>query len=107
MWPQLAREIGYGWQLRRAGHIWSLRRRSPGMVQLGLRVSLITAIACGSVKNEGPGGGPPDMGGGKTVQVSTTGDDANDGITEPVKTLKHAIGLALADGEITSISLAS
>jgi len=41
------------------------------------------------------------------VQVSTTGNDANDGITQPVKTLKRGIGIALANGEIATVSVAA
>jgi hypothetical protein len=44
---------------------------------------------------------------GVTLHVSTSGDDVNDGFALPVKTLKHAIGLAAANGEIKSIVLAS
>jgi hypothetical protein len=44
---------------------------------------------------------------GVTIHVSTTGDDANDGLAHPVKTLKHAIGLAAADSQIANIVLAS
>jgi hypothetical protein len=44
---------------------------------------------------------------GVTLHVSTSGDDANDGFVLPVKTLKHAIGLAAANGEIKNIVLAS
>ncbi|MEO7732106.1 MAG: DUF1565 domain-containing protein [Kofleriaceae bacterium] len=43
---------------------------------------------------------------GTTIRVAGTGDDSNDGITAPVKTLKHAIGLAAANDQITSIVLA-
>lgn len=41
-----------------------------------------------------------------TVLVSTTGDDGNDGITQPVKTLKRAFALAVVDDRITEIALA-
>ena len=41
------------------------------------------------------------------VQVSTTGNDANDGIAQPVKTLKRGIGIALANGEIATVSVAA
>lgn len=41
------------------------------------------------------------------VHVSNTGDDANDGLTLPIKTLKHAIGIAAASTKITKIVLAS
>jgi hypothetical protein len=44
---------------------------------------------------------------GTVLHVSPSGDDANDGLTMPVKTLKHAIGLAAANQEIRSIVLAS
>lgn len=42
---------------------------------------------------------------GTTIHVSPTGDDANDGLLTPVKTLKHAIGLAAADPTITGTVL--
>jgi hypothetical protein len=41
------------------------------------------------------------------LHVSPTGDDANDGIALPVKTLKHALGIAAANKQITKIVLAS
>jgi hypothetical protein len=44
---------------------------------------------------------------GTALHVSPSGDDANDGLTRPVKTLKHAIGLAAANSEIIHIVLAS
>jgi len=44
---------------------------------------------------------------GISIRVAGTGDDANDGSTQPVKTLKHAIGLAAANPGITSIVLAT
>lgn len=44
---------------------------------------------------------------GLSIRVSNGGDDANDGRTAPVKTLKHAIGLAAANPDITSIVLAT
>lgn len=60
--------------------------------------------------SDGPGdtGGmvpPPDP--GTTIHVSPTGDDANDGLLTPVKTLKHAIGLATANPTLTRIVLAT
>jgi hypothetical protein len=42
---------------------------------------------------------------GTMVQVSSTGDDTNDGVTRPVKTLKRAIDLAATFPEIRAISL--
>jgi len=44
---------------------------------------------------------------GTVLQVSPTGDDANDGLALPVKTLKHAIGLAAANPQLTKITLAA
>jgi hypothetical protein len=44
---------------------------------------------------------------GTVVHVSNTGDDANDGLTLAVKTLKHAIGIAAASSQITKIVLAT
>lgn len=44
---------------------------------------------------------------GVSLRVSPTGDDANDGLSAPVKTLKHALGLAAANPDITSIVLAT
>jgi Protein of unknown function (DUF1565)/Right handed beta helix region len=75
------------------------------MVRPGWGVTLVAVVACGRPKNE-PADATPDMGSSKTLQVATTGDDANDGITEPVKTLKRAIALARVDGSVTAISLA-
>lgn len=42
---------------------------------------------------------------GRVLRVSVTGDDAADGMAAPVKTLKHAIELAMVNGAITTISL--
>lgn len=39
------------------------------------------------------------------IHVSPSGDDASDGLTLPVKTLKHAIDLAAANPQITQIAL--
>lgn len=54
---------------------------------------------------------PADVGDGAepgiTVHVSPTGDDANDGLTQAVKTLKHAIGIAAANNQVTNIVLAN
>src|SRR5690348_3978359 len=44
---------------------------------------------------------------GTAIQVSPTGDDANDGFSMPVKTLKHAIGLAAANHDVIHVVLAS
>lgn len=44
---------------------------------------------------------------GTILHVSTTGDDANDGLTQPVRTLKHAIGLAAANPLLVKIVVAT
>jgi hypothetical protein len=44
---------------------------------------------------------------GTVLHVSPSGDDANDGLTKPVKTLKRAVGLAAANQEIRTIVLAT
>jgi hypothetical protein len=75
-------------------------------------VILCGAAACGEVHTMGPvdgasddsaADGPPAV----TVQVSPTGDDTSDGVARPVKTLKRAFALAVADGRITRVALAS
>lgn len=74
-----------------------------------LQAVVALLAGCGSVHNTPDGGtdSSVDASSGKTVQVATTGDDANDGITAPVKTLKRAIGLAMTDGSITGILMAA
>lgn len=44
---------------------------------------------------------------GTAIHVSMTGNDGNDGLTAPVKTLKQAIKLAAANTKITQIALAA
>lgn len=71
-------------------------------------------VACGTVNNPAVDGGgsgsgsdadvPPDP--ATTVQVSPAGNDTNDGHAAPVRTLKHALGIAAADATITRIQLA-
>jgi hypothetical protein len=68
----------------------------------------VAVTACGFPR-------PPDVPGddapgdaegpGVTIHVSPTGDDANDGLTLPVKTLKHAIEIVDSHHEITTIEL--
>jgi hypothetical protein len=78
--------------------------------RLPFALLLVVAAACGyprpaDVGDDGGPGDAPDP--GATIRVSPSGLDANDGIAAPVKTLKHAIGLAIADARITRIVLAS
>jgi Protein of unknown function (DUF1565) len=66
---------------------------------------LLAAAACGFPRPADVGDDASDP--GVTVHVSGTGDDANDGLIQPVKTLKRAIALAGTSTEITTISLAA
>ncbi len=85
---------------------------------LRLSVALLLVSACGFPRpaDVGPPSEPSDAAQdatdapeqpGTVVHVSNTGDDSNDGLTLPVKTLKHAIGIAAANMQITKIVLAS
>jgi hypothetical protein len=79
----------------------------------------LIASACGEVTHETvdasvqidtpPIDTPPIDAPGPTtnVQVTTTGDDANDGLTNPVKTLKRALAIATSNGAIRTITLAA
>lgn len=70
---------------------------------------LLLATACGfprpaDVGDDAPGdASEPSV----IVHVSPTGADANDGLTQPVKTLKRAIAIAGTNTEITTIALAA
>lgn len=75
-------------------------------------ILLLCLAACGFPRPADIGGsGPGDddgSGGAETVlRVSPSGDDANDGITQPVKTFKHALGLAALNAQISKVVLAS
>ena len=66
------------------------------------------AAACGyprppDVADDGGPGDAPDP--GSTLRVSPSGDDANDGLRAPVKTLKRAIAIAGTNMEIKTIAL--
>lgn len=70
---------------------------------------LLLLVACGFPR-------PPDVGddvpgdatdSGFTIHVTTTGDDGNDGLVQPVKTLKRAIELTSANAKVTGIVLAT
>ncbi|HMG23919.1 MAG TPA: hypothetical protein VK607_21440, partial [Kofleriaceae bacterium] len=87
-------------------------------VGISLLVSLL--VACGFPRPSNVGGDDGPVPGdaadpvpgdasepGLVVHVSPAGDDANDGLVSPVKTVKHAIGIAAANTEITRIVLAS
>jgi hypothetical protein len=78
--------------------------------RLPFALLLFVVTACGyprpaDVGDDGGPGDAPDP--GVTIHVSPSGDDASDGLRSPVKTLKHAIGLAAADTKVTLIVLAS
>src|SRR5215212_6558866 len=72
-----------------------------------LALLLATTAACGFPRPADVGDDdmqdPPRV----IVQVAGTGDDANDGFTRPVKTLKHAVGIAASNRDVTDIVLAS
>src|ERR1041385_4207447 len=78
------------------------RRLLESMRMRHLCAALVTVMACGSTKS-----GNPDAGDGTTLQVATTGDDANNGITKPLRTLRRAIELADTDPTITAIQIAA
>jgi Protein of unknown function (DUF1565)/Right handed beta helix region len=67
---------------------------------------IVTCVGCGNVRNMTPPP-PPDGAAPTTILVATTGNDANDGVTGPVRTVKRALGLATADTSITGISIAA
>jgi hypothetical protein len=76
-----------------------------------IRVLFALLAGCGSVADDALPDAPtpidaPDEP-GTAVQVSTAGDDANDGLTAPVKTLKRALGIAATNPMIVKINLAS
>lgn len=82
--------------------------RPRSLAPLALAAGAALAAACNfprpaDVADDVPADADP----GTTLRVSLSGDDANDGITQPVKTLKHAIGLAAANSKVTAITLAS
>lgn len=72
----------------------------------------LTTAACGfprpaDLVSDAPGGSDGSTGPIVAIHVSPSGDDANDGLVLPVRTLKHAIGVAAADTMITQIALAT
>src|SRR5262245_43980060 len=72
---------------------------------LSISPALLVVAACGFPR-------PPDVpdddsSDQSTIHVSASGDDSNDGITQPVKTLKRAIGIASGSSQIAKIALAS
>jgi hypothetical protein len=83
------------------------------MVSVAHTVTLLLATSCGfprppdvgSDASGDTGGGP--AGPGSAIRVSPSGDDSNDGLISPVKTLKHAVGLAAANTQISQIVLTS
>lgn len=67
---------------------------------------LLLATACGFPRPSDVNGDGPDQP-GVTIHVAPTGDDANDGLTQPVKTIKRAIRIAGTNTDITTIELAA
>jgi hypothetical protein len=73
---------------------------------------LLTTASCGfprppDLTGDAPGGMDGPAGPIVAIHVSPSGDDSNDGLVQPVKTLKHAIQLAAAITQITQIVLAA
>lgn len=105
----------FGMSIVRASVAMTSRRlalASAGSIAL----VLIGASACGFPRPADVGGDAAvDVPGGTdgsagpivAIHVSPSGDDANDGLTLPVKTLKHAIELAAATPKVTQIALAA
>ena len=97
------RSIAQGWNDAARARAWHL----PG-TRRALLLSLFLAAACGfprpaDVGDDVPGDASnPEA----TLHVSPSGNDANDGVMQPVKTLKHAIGIAAGNTKITKIVLA-
>ena len=91
-------------------------RRPTLCSRVSIALLLVAASACGFPRPADVGGdaavdvpGGPDGPTGPIVaiHVSSSGDDANDGLMLPVRTLKHAIELAAANPQITQIVLAA
>lgn len=93
--------------LARIAALRSSVRSMTSEVRAALLLLLFTACGFPRPADVGDDGGTGSPGPGITIRASPSGDDANDGLTQPVKTLKHAIGLAAANTEITRIVLAS
>jgi hypothetical protein len=73
---------------------------------------LVVVAACGFPRPRDIGDDFSGDSGGSTtagiaIHVSPSGDDASDGLMLPVRTLKHAIGLAAANPQATQIILAT
>ncbi len=86
--------------------------RSPTASVASIALLLLTTASCGfprppDVVGDAPGGPDGSAGPVVTIHVSPSGDDSSDGFTSPVKTLKHAIGLAAASVQTTQIILAT
>lgn len=87
-------------------------KRSAMASAASMVLVLLTAASCGfprppDLVGDAPGGADGSAGPIVAIHVSPSGDDANDGMTQPVKTLKHAIGLAIENSQISMITLAS
>ncbi|HEX3766386.1 MAG TPA: DUF1565 domain-containing protein [Kofleriaceae bacterium] len=85
---------------------------STGTSAASIALLWLAATACGfprppDIVGDAPGGSDGSAGPSVAIHVSPSGDNANDGLTLPVKTLKHAIELAAANTMITQIILAT
>jgi len=71
---------------------------------------VVAAVACGGGNERVVDAGPPvdaPLGPGLIVSVSNDGNDAHDGITQSVETLKRAVAIATANPQVTDIILAT
>src|SRR5882672_3860397 len=69
---------------------------------------VVAAIGCGGGSERAAvDAGDAPLGPGLIVSVSNEGNDAHDGITQPVETLKRAVAIATANPQVTDIVLAT
>jgi hypothetical protein len=86
--------------------------RSAIASAVSIALLLLTTASCGfprppDLVDDAPGGSDGPVAPIVAIHVSPSGDDSNDGFTSPVRTLKHAIGLAAANTRISEIVLAT
>jgi uncharacterized protein DUF1565 len=83
---------------------------TPSVRRVTFLLPLVTA--CGfprppDVGDDAPGDSGTPVDPAAVVHVSPSGDDTNDGHTQPVKTIKHAIDIAAGDPKVVQIALAA
>lgn len=88
----------------------STRTAKVSLARIALLLLTTTTTSCSFPRPPDVVGDAPGDTGGKTgsaIHVSPSGDDSNDGLMSPIKTLKHAIGLAAANTQVSQIVLAA